>query len=264
MGGAKEEEFDVLDAGGRPTGRTKARSAVHRDGDWHAAVHVWVLLQCPCAGQLSGRREAGAPGALLERALHGDEGAGGSGACEARCESCQSEWKFLLQRRALHKDSWPGMWDISAAGHVAAGGRMLETAQRELWEELGLRFPRAAFQPLFTHRQRFQGEFHGKAFVNNEFNHVFLVSVLGSIPEEALRLQESEVAEVAEVPVSGLRERLLLKDDGYMTYLNGLSGESAGVRLARPALTSRLSPSSSPPKRAPTPPCRHETCLLDT
>ena len=260
MAGAKEEEeFDVLDARGWLTGRTKARSAVHRDGDWHAAVHVWILLQCPCAGQPSAGREAGGPRALLERALHRGAGggdAGGSGGCEARCESCQSEWKFLLQRRALNKDSWPGMWDISAAGHVAAGGRVLETAQRELWEELGLRFPRAAFQPLFTHRQRFQGEFHGKAFVNNEFNHVFLVSIVGSIPDEALRLQESEVAEVASFPVSGLRERLLQKDNGYMTYLNGLSGESAGVRLARPALTSRHPPPSSPPKCAPTPPCR--------
>ena len=200
-----------------------------------------------------GQRPQGPAGACIAQRRGGGD-AGGSRVFKARCESCQSEWKFLLQRRALNKDSWPGMWDISAAGHVAAGGRVLETAQRELWEELGLRFPRAAFQPLFTHRQRFQGEFHGKAFVNNEFNHVFLVSVVGSIPDEALRLQESEVAEVASFPVSGLRERLLQKDNGYMTYLNGLSGESAGVRLARPALTSRHPPPSSPPKCAPTPP----------
>ena len=25
-----------------PTGRRKRRGAVHRDGDWHAAVHIWV------------------------------------------------------------------------------------------------------------------------------------------------------------------------------------------------------------------------------
>ena len=41
-----EERFDLLDARGRPLrdgdGRplTKARRAVHRDGDWHQAVHV--------------------------------------------------------------------------------------------------------------------------------------------------------------------------------------------------------------------------------
>lgn len=38
-----EERFDVLDAGGAPTGETKARAEVHRDGDWHRAVHVWIV-----------------------------------------------------------------------------------------------------------------------------------------------------------------------------------------------------------------------------
>lgn len=36
------EMFDVLTAAGTPTGTSKRRDAVHRDGDWHAAVHVWV------------------------------------------------------------------------------------------------------------------------------------------------------------------------------------------------------------------------------
>ncbi len=36
------ELFDVLHADGTPTGRRKARAAVHRDGDWHRSLHVWV------------------------------------------------------------------------------------------------------------------------------------------------------------------------------------------------------------------------------
>src|SRR5690242_15003092 len=36
------ERFDVVHAAGSPTGRTEARAAVHRAGDWHRAVHVWV------------------------------------------------------------------------------------------------------------------------------------------------------------------------------------------------------------------------------
>lgn len=36
------ELFDVLTADGRLVGYTKKRSEVHRDGDWHAAIHVWV------------------------------------------------------------------------------------------------------------------------------------------------------------------------------------------------------------------------------
>jgi isopentenyldiphosphate isomerase len=34
--------FEVLDRSGSSTGGRKARAAVHRDGDWHAALHVWV------------------------------------------------------------------------------------------------------------------------------------------------------------------------------------------------------------------------------
>jgi isopentenyldiphosphate isomerase len=36
------EPFDVITADGRPTGRVKTRVEVHRDGDWHRAIHVWV------------------------------------------------------------------------------------------------------------------------------------------------------------------------------------------------------------------------------
>lgn len=37
-----DEPFDVVHADGTPTGRIKPRAQIHRDGDWHRAVHVWV------------------------------------------------------------------------------------------------------------------------------------------------------------------------------------------------------------------------------
>ncbi len=41
-----DELFDVCDAEGRPLGHSKPRQVVHRDGDWHRSVHVWVVLAC--------------------------------------------------------------------------------------------------------------------------------------------------------------------------------------------------------------------------
>ncbi len=38
-----DELFDVVDERGRPTGETRRRADVHRDGDWHRAVHVWII-----------------------------------------------------------------------------------------------------------------------------------------------------------------------------------------------------------------------------
>ena len=38
-----EEYFDILDNDGNKTGETKPRKIVHREGDWHRSVHIWVL-----------------------------------------------------------------------------------------------------------------------------------------------------------------------------------------------------------------------------
>jgi isopentenyldiphosphate isomerase len=39
----EEELIDVRDANGMATGIRKTKSDVHRDGDWHRAVHVWIV-----------------------------------------------------------------------------------------------------------------------------------------------------------------------------------------------------------------------------
>jgi isopentenyldiphosphate isomerase len=38
----QDELFDVLDERGNPTGVAKPRRLVHRDGDWHRGLHIWV------------------------------------------------------------------------------------------------------------------------------------------------------------------------------------------------------------------------------
>lgn len=50
------EYFDILDENGNKTGKTKLRKEVHKDGDWHKAIHIWIvnnnkeiLLQRRCA-----------------------------------------------------------------------------------------------------------------------------------------------------------------------------------------------------------------------
>ena len=50
----------------------------------------------------------------------------------------KSGYDLLLQKRSECKDSNPGCWDISSAGHIEAGHGYLESALRELREELGI------------------------------------------------------------------------------------------------------------------------------
>ncbi|OSX75855.1 LOW QUALITY PROTEIN: hypothetical protein BU14_0218s0021 [Porphyra umbilicalis] len=115
-GVAGEECFDVLDADGRPTGVVKPRSRVHADGDWHHAD--------------------GDAAAAAAAAAAATDGAATPIDVDGRVE-------LLLQLRAADKDTYPGRWDVSAAGHIAAGDASADTAGRELAEELGLSLPAA-------------------------------------------------------------------------------------------------------------------------
>ncbi|MFA6305941.1 MAG: NUDIX domain-containing protein [Candidatus Gracilibacteria bacterium] len=37
------EYFDLYDKNGKQLNQTKLRTEVHKDGDWHAAVDIWIL-----------------------------------------------------------------------------------------------------------------------------------------------------------------------------------------------------------------------------
>jgi len=56
--------------------------------------------------------------------------------------------RLFLQKRSMHKDMNPGLWDSSAAGHVDAGESYDRCALREIREELGIDLTSAP-QPLF-------------------------------------------------------------------------------------------------------------------
>lgn len=47
-------------------------------------------------------------------------------------------FQVLMQKRAMSKDSFPGKYDTSSAGHIQAGDEPLASGLRELAEELGL------------------------------------------------------------------------------------------------------------------------------
>jgi len=49
-----------------------------------------------------------------------------------------STGELFLQKRSINKDEFPGLWDSSAAGHLAPGESYRQCALRELKEELGI------------------------------------------------------------------------------------------------------------------------------
>lgn len=109
-------------------------------------------------------------------------------------ENDKSGYDVLLQKRSACKDSNPGCYDISSAGHVSAGQGYLESAVRELHEELGIA---AALQQLHFvgfHQDGYEAQFHGRPFKDRERSAVYVYKE--PVDAEALSLQESEVESV--------------------------------------------------------------------
>ena len=175
------EFLDIVDEKGQPTGKTVSRGEAHREGIRHRTAHVWIVRR---AGQ-TGRSERG--------------------------------YEILLQKRSEEKESFPGMFDTSSAGHIPAGEEPISSALRELEEELGIA---AAPEDLVL-------------IGDNEVTSVYLYS--RPVDTDSLRLQESEVSEVRWFDledvwdeISRSRERFCVPTEGLAILRNRLLREESG------------------------------------
>jgi isopentenyldiphosphate isomerase len=108
----------------------------------------------------------------------------------------------LFQQRALSKESFPGVWDVSAAGHISAGERELTAAQRELFQELGVQVAESELECLFT-TQTSSVQQNG-SFLDKEFNSVYLVQK--DVPLSELIFEPSEVSRAQFFPIQKLSQ----------------------------------------------------------
>ena len=102
-----------------------------------------------------------------------------------------SDKKILLQKRALTKKVFPGIWDISVAGHIGAGEEILDGAKREVFEEIGLILEDKDFIKIGT---RIHQVNHENGIQDNEHHHVFIAELKTPISE--LTMQPEEVADL--------------------------------------------------------------------
>lgn len=155
LDGKPLELLDIVDSHGCPTGLIRERSLVHLYGNRHRTSHVWIVR----------------PGKTKK------------GGCD-----------ILLQKRSADKDSFPGCYDISSAGHIPAGQDYLPSALRELKEELGIAVHERELELIGFHDSVFQSEFHGRPFHNHEYSAVYMLYLDGDIP--SMSIQKEEVEEV--------------------------------------------------------------------
>jgi len=102
-----------------------------------------------------------------------------------------SSGKVLFQKRAKHKDTYPGLWDVSVAGHIGAGEIAINSAIREVNEEIGLAIGKKDLEFILKYKSMKKPS---KNILDNEFHHVYFSKL--STPIDTLILQQEEVAEV--------------------------------------------------------------------
>lgn len=102
--------------------------------------------------------------------------------------------QILLQKRSDSKDSEPGCYDISSAGHIPAGCDYIPSAVRELKEELGVEIDGGELIYCGQRRFYYEKEFYGKPFRDNQVSNVYALWL--DMEEEDFVLQEEEVSEV--------------------------------------------------------------------
>lgn len=105
-----------------------------------------------------------------------------------------SGWEVLLQKRSEEKDSFPGCYDISSAGHLPAGSDFLESALRELKEELGVEAEPEEMEFVGMHDAVVQTAFHGKPWNNHELSAIYVL--YRDLEPEQFTIQKSELSAV--------------------------------------------------------------------
>ncbi|MCL7754355.1 NUDIX domain-containing protein [Polaribacter sp. Z022] len=174
-----DELIDILTTEGKPTGKTALKSEAHKNGWFHATVHVWLFT---------------------------------------------ADEKILLQKRAMTKKVFPGLWDISVAGHIGAGEAILESAKREVFEEIGLQLEEKDLIKIGT---RIHQVSHPNGIQDNEHHHVYIAELKVSLDE--LSIQKEEVDDIKLFDLSTLKntknlENVLLSrfHDYYCTVYNNI------------------------------------------
>lgn len=89
-----------------------------------------------------------------------------------------SNGDMLIQQRQPFKEGWPNMWDITVGGSATKGDTSQSAAEREVFEEIGLRLDLKNIRPHITIN------------FSNGFDDVYLIEEDVDINELSLQYEE--------------------------------------------------------------------------
>lgn len=128
--------------------------------------------------------------------------------------------EVLMQKRSMNKDSFPGQYDTSSAGHIPAGVEPLPSALREMQEELGLTAAPEELTFAGTFLNHYKSFFHGKPFRDNEYSLVYVYD--RPVCTQELTLQAEELERVDWFELRSVYEARLRNDPAFCVPIGGL------------------------------------------
>lgn len=132
-----------------------------------------------------------------------------------------SRGQVLLQKRSETKKTFPGLWDVSVAGHISAGEAIEAAALREAKEELGLEIH---ISDLYFHGVFKSVQHHPSGIHDCEFHHCYLCRLDPDV--KAFRLQASEVSEIRWEPLISFADKVwgLSMSEAYVPHQRSYYG----------------------------------------
>lgn len=103
--------------------------------------------------------------------------------------------KVLLQKRSKKKETFPGMYDISFAGHVGADHSVLQTLHNRAKTEIGLTVNEENLNIVAIKRFYRQGIENSAQYIDNEINSIYCLFV-EDLDINTLKLNYDEVEEL--------------------------------------------------------------------
>ena len=118
------------------------------------------------------------------------------------------EGEILFQKRAATKDTFPEYWDVSVAGHISAGENPLDSAIREVQEEIGSFVTYLDLYLIGTHTA---SKTFGADIIDNELHYIYCCK----LKEAPLSLNSEEVEEVQWIPIEKFLTKVRTKKSSF-------------------------------------------------
>lgn len=116
-----------------------------------------------------------------------------------------NENKILIQKRSKTKEKFPGLWDLSVAGHVPFGFDSVACAASEVMEEIGYMLPKSVEVKDFRFMTSFRNILPmSDEFFENQFYDFFIYNI--NLKIEDFIVQEDEVEEVKYVSAYEIKQ----------------------------------------------------------